>query len=322
MQQSLRGFWAAIALLWLVGCIAGLVYAHSQNIPGAIAAAVLPAFLAELTFYVASVVEPSRRRFEAAASPAVRATLMTAAAMLPWLLAGARGRGDLLLLMSAAVSFWFIVLPKHRWADVLLLGLLASVLIAKPFEAIYPRPYERLRIDALGQLMWFRTGILAFLSMRGVEGVGVGFLPSKREWWVGLRWFVLFLPVAGALNLVIRFARYAPPSLPWWQEVLLAAGTFAGILWVVALGEEFFVRGLLQQWLAQWTGSFVFALLAASTVFGLVHLWFRQFPNWRFALLAGTAGVFYGLAFREGRGIRAAMVTHACVVTAWRAFFQ
>jgi membrane protease YdiL (CAAX protease family) len=64
-----------------------------------------------------------------------------------------------------------------------------------------------------------------------------------------------------------------------------------------------------------------YAAIAASIAFGAVHLWFRAFPNWRFALLAAVAGVFYGLAFRRARSIRASMVTHALVVTTWRVFF-
>jgi len=52
-----------------------------------------------------------------------------------------------------------------------------------------------------------------------------------------------------------------------------------------------------------------------------VHLWYRPFPNWRIAILAAVAGVFYGLAYRQARSIRASMVTHALTVTAWRLFF-
>ncbi len=59
-------------------------------------------------------------------------------------------------------------------------------------------------------------------------------------------------------------------------------------------------------------------MLFASLIFGAVHLPFRAFPNWRFALLAAAAGVAYGLAFRAARSIRAAMVAHALVVTTWR----
>jgi membrane protease YdiL (CAAX protease family) len=89
----------------------------------------------------------------------------------------------------------------------------------------------------------------------------------------------------------------------------------------IGLGEEFFFRGLLQQWFGAWMRSEVAGLIAASIAFGAVHLWFRAFPNWRFAVLAAVAGVFYGLAYRRAKSIRASMVTHALVVTTWRVFF-
>jgi uncharacterized protein len=49
-------------------------------------------------------------------------------------------------------------------------------------------------------------------------------------------------------------------------------------------------------------------------------LWYRQFPNWKFVLLATCAGLFYGRAYIQARSIRAAMVTHALVVTVWKVF--
>jgi uncharacterized protein len=57
-------------------------------------------------------------------------------------------------------------------------------------------------------------------------------------------------------------------------------------------------------------------------LFGLLHLWFRGFPNWRFGILAAAAGLFYGRAYMTTRSVRAAMVTHALVNTAWRVFFS
>jgi len=99
------------------------------------------------------------------------------------------------------------------------------------------------------------------------------------------------------------------------------AAIFLGMLWVVALGEEFFFRGLLQQWIAQWTSRPALALVVASILFGAAHLGFRGFPNWRFALAAAVAGWFYGRAYQQAGSIRASMVTHALVVTVWRAWF-
>ena len=78
---------------------------------------------------------------------------------------------------------------------------------------------------------------------------------------------------------------------------------------------------MLQQWITGWLRNDWAGLLLTSLLFGSVHLWYRPFPNWRIAVLAAVAGVFYGLAYRQARSIRASMVTHALTVTAWRLFF-
>jgi uncharacterized protein len=52
-----------------------------------------------------------------------------------------------------------------------------------------------------------------------------------------------------------------------------------------------------------------------------VHLWFRTFPNWRWAVLAGVLGWFCGRARNQAHSIRAGMVTHALAVATWRGFF-
>ena len=112
-----------------------------------------------------------------------------------------------------------------------------------------------------------------------------------------------------------------PPG-PWWRTLAVLVGTFCGILWVVALSEEFFFRGVLQQALSRLTKSNVAGLVFASVAFGVVHLPFRHFPNWRFSILAGVAGLFYGIAYMRANSIRAAMVTHALVVTVWRVLLR
>lgn len=156
------------------------------------------------------------------------------------------------------------------------------------------------------------------LELRGVEGVGFGFLPSQQEWITGVRYFFYFLPIGfplgmwlGALHL--NFAA----GVLFWK----ALAYFFGTLWVLALSEEFFFRGLLQQWITAWTGNWLLALAAASVLFGAAHLTFRGFPNWRLAVVASLAGAIYGLAFRKAGSIRASMVTHALVVTLWRTLF-
>jgi hypothetical protein len=154
-----------------------------------------------------------------------------------------------------------------------------------------------------------------------MSGINFGFLPSRKDWSIGIQQFLFFMPIAIVCGMLIGFAQPRPASQEVWKLALLAAGTFAGFLWVVGLSEEFFFRGMLQQMLARSMNSTIAGLLIASILFGLAHLPFRDFPNWRFAILAGLAGVFYGLAYTRAGSIRAAMVTHALVVTTWRVFF-
>lgn len=214
--------------------------------------------------------------------------------------------------MAAAFVMASRVLSRARYGWAAVLALAAAPVLLKAFRPLYP-PAGELRMEFLGQLMWIRTAVLTVMRDLKPEGVGFGFWPGAREWKTGVRYFLLLAPVALALSLATGFARPAWPEGGAAAVALNAVATFFGILWVVALSEEFFFRGLLQPRIGLW---------AASALFGLAHLGFREFPNWRFAVVAAVAGVFYGLAFRAGGGIRASMVTHALTVVFWRTFFR
>jgi len=294
-----------------------------ENIPWQTA---LPAFAVEAVLYASLGSETFRTRLERLPAT-VLAAMLTAAAILPYCLATLafgtfewRALGWIALL-SGSVSFWYILLPKKPAADLLLLVFMATVWLAALFKQWYVCPYPKLNLPVLGQLMWFRTGLFSMLSIRRVQGVGFGFWPRASEWKIGTAYFAAFVPAAAILAHLIGFANPRWPSAGWERTSLAAVGTFFGILWVVALAEEFFFRGLLQQWLVSWTGSEAAGLVVASLLFGSVHLFYRAFPNWKFAALASLAGIFYGLAFRRARSIRASMVAHALVVTTWKIFF-
>jgi membrane protease YdiL (CAAX protease family) len=287
--------------------------------------AALPAFLLEVIFYASLASERIRARLERLPPP-LFAVLLTVSAVLPYCLATLafgtfqwRALASILVL-AAAVSFWYILLPKKPAADVLLLVFMAAVWIAGFFKLWYLSPYPKLYLPVLGQLMWFRAGLFAMLSIRRVQGVGFGFWPTAREWSIGVVHYAIFLPLAVVLARLIGFAGFRLPT-GWEKTSLLALGTFLGTLWVVALAEEFFFRGLLQQWLTSWSRSEAAGLIAASLLFGSVHIFKAPFPNWKFATLAALAGICYGLAFRRAHSIRASMVTHALVVTTWKIFF-
>ena len=314
-------------LLWAAGAAAAYFYAQDRGIPWTTALAVLPAFLVEVSFYYTLGVERLRGSLEKLPSAGV-AVALTVAALGPYALAsiasGAFSWRSLAILgaLAFAAAFWYVVFPHQTSVDILFLIFIAAVWLGRIIPPLYGTPHPRLPLAILGQLMWFRTGLFALLSVRRMKNIGFGFWPASREWKIGALYFAGLVPVLGALAWAIQFTRPHLRYASWERTSLVALATFFGILWVVALGEELFFRGLLQQWITAWLKSNWGGLLLTSLLFGSVHLWYRTFPNWRFAALAAAAGVFYGLAFRQARSIRASMVTHALTVTAWRLFFS
>ena len=289
-----------------------------MSIPPAIAGPVLAAFLIELAFYLVPGFEGAREALAERFRPPVLALLMTLSALLPFCVYGGLRVPELAALagIAAGVSFWYVVLPRGAPFDAGFLVLVAAIGFGRAFSWIYADPMPHLHVDVLGKLMLIRLGAMAILVFRRAGGIGFGFIPRKREWAIGVRHFLFLLPVAALLGIGLHFAAWHPPALVWWKTALLAVATFFGILWVVALSEEFLFRGLLQQWIGGTAG-----LIVASFAFGLAHLWFRTFPNWRFAIVAAVAGCFYGRAYQKAGTIRAPMVTHALVVTIWKVLF-
>jgi membrane protease YdiL (CAAX protease family) len=255
---------------------------------------------------------------------------LAASAVVPYLiessLLGAFRLSEFLTLLAVALvaAFWYAALRASLLADLAFLGFMGAIYLSKLFDQIYGHAAPHVSLAILGQLMWIRLGLMAVLSLRTMEAeeVRFGFLPLPREWRVGIQLYACFLPVAAALGYFLDFARFHPQPLAWWKFLLLAVATFLAFLWVVALAEEFFFRAFLQRLLARGLHSETWGLICASILFGLAHLPFRSFPNWRFAILGGVAGVFYGIAFLKAQSVRASMVTHALVVTTWRMFFS
>ena len=147
-------------------------------------------------------------------------------------------------------------------------------------------------------------------------------MPTPAEWRIGARHFLFFLPIGAVLAYAVQLGQFNPHPHSWPQFVLYLVVTFCGIFWVVSLAEEFFFRAFLQRTIARGTNSEMAGLVTASVLFGLVHLPFRTFPNWRIAIVTALLGFFCGLSLLRARSVRASMVTHALVVTTWRMFFS
>jgi uncharacterized protein len=327
MQGPFRKFALTLVIVWLVLAAAGFVYAGILGLPARLAAPVVAAFLWEASFYLVPGFAGIREAIERRWRPPVVAVGLVASAVAPYLAytlpTGTFQWGAVVLLASvaAAACFWFLLLPQNGFSDAGFILLMAAVKLLGLFAFIYPSVAPKVPLEILGFLMWIRLGVMAVLMFRGAEGIGFGFIPTGSEWLIGVREFLLFLPIGLPLALATGLVRYRPMPLEWWQWAGVAAGTFWGMLWVVALAEEFLFRGLLQQRLSHWLGSSSAGCIIAAVAFGLVHLPSGQFPNWRFALMAGIAGLFYGRAYAKSGGIRAAMVAHALMNTCTQMFF-
>lgn len=328
MGSDGKAYLRTVASLWIALLAIAYFYSVQQHIPRFIVFAFVAAALLETALYLVPGFRRTRETFDSIAPPAMRALVLAASAVLPYVVYGVVSGTfhwrwfAVIALLASVASAWFVVQAKRTAAvDVLFLAFMAGVLLSKVFGRVYVDLHPRVPADILGHLMWIRVGILSVLSFRKLGGIGFGFLPTRKDWSIGFQHFLLFIPAGILLGLWLQFMQPRTPGGPWWRTAALAIGTFFGILWVVALSEEFFFRGVLQQVLAKITKNRWGGLVLASIAFGLVHLPFRHFPNWRFALVAAVAGLFYGLAYMRTSSVRAPMVTHALVVTTWRVFF-
>lgn len=115
------------------------------------------------------------------------------------------------------------------------------------------------------------------------------------------KWFLLFLSPFVLLCIpwyfgVIQFEF----SFPWWIGYFL----FSNLL-LVALVEEAYFRGYLQQRLTQFLNPNL-ALILASIAFGLMHYKSGILT----IIFASIAGIIYGLAFRYSKSLWVSVLFH------------
>jgi membrane protease YdiL (CAAX protease family) len=316
MARTLGGFRAALWIGWIALGVAGLGYARLKGIPNWAALPILAAFLVEYPFYLVAGFASVRERLSGPALPA----FLVVSATLPYLAATPAIEFHFAALaqlaaLALALGLWYRVLPVSALTDIGFLALIASVYIFKYFDGIYPVLFK-IRLSFLGHLTAIHLGVLVLILERRIHETGYGFWPNLRDWRMGVLNYLYFLPIGVALALGLHAVRPGSGAPIW-----LVPGIFLGMLWTVALSEEFLFRGVLQQWLEEWAWSRSAALVLTSLAFGVAHLWFRGFPNWRWALIAVALGWFCGRARNQAGNIRAGMVTHALVIATWMGFF-
>lgn len=190
-----------------------------------------------------------------------------------------------------------------------LLTVVAALLVA-------PSPYpevDHLKVPTLGRLVWFRLAITCVLASRNHNRLQFGFWGTASEWMVGIRSALCFLPITAMLVYLIGMARFRIVPGVWWK----APGIFLAFLWIAGLTEEVLSRGMLLELLRERVGL-GFAIVGSSVLFGLTHLSFGHFPNFKMFVAASLLGVFCAWSYLSAQSVRSSAVTHAIIVAIWR----
>jgi hypothetical protein len=168
-------------------------------------------------------------------------------------------------------------------------------------------------LAAFNKILLLDMGIYGLLVLRELDGVGFSLRLRLRDLGVGVREYVLYTPIAVALGLGLGFLHFHAR----WPLAIQAAGALGFTFLLIAIPEELFFRGWLQNLLERRLGRTP-ALLVTAVLFGLAHFNKRAVHfNWRYVVMAALAGIFYGRAWRQERRVGASALAHALVDTTW-----
>jgi membrane protease YdiL (CAAX protease family) len=199
-----------------------------------------------------------------------------------------------------------------EWQDVAVLTILVGTYMSHVLSA-----WGYAGLTVLPKLYIADVALYLYVVVRGLRNMGYSFLPSLSAIAIGLREWLYFLPLGIGIGWLLHFIHF---------HARLPSGTAAGTavlatFLLVAIPEELFFRGILQNLLETRLRPWI-ALLVAAVLFGLGHFNKGAAFNWRYVLLAAIAGIFYGRAWQARRQLLASIITHTAVDVVWSLWFR
>ena len=203
------------------------------------------------------------------------------------------------------------------WQDYLAMLAIFLPLKFRWLDGLWPYPGPRVAQMA-PMLLAITVALATFLLVRQFSGVGYNIVWGRDAALSVLFHFALLALIVIPLGIALHFIQFDPEQAHWRSLPVDAAIIFLLTAWP----EEFLFRGLLQNSLAHTFSSETAGWFTASVIFGLAHISYGVFPNWRYALLATIAGVFYGRTWRKTESIFPAAIVHALVDITWHLLFR
>jgi membrane protease YdiL (CAAX protease family) len=204
------------------------------------------------------------------------------------------------------------------WTDYLAMLAIFLPLKLRWLNVLWPYPAAEIGSVAT-MLLAINVALAAFLFVRRLDGIGYSLVWGRDIVVATSLNFGLLAAILVPLGTALRFIWF-DPSIAHWRSLPADA---IGIFLLTAWPEEFLFRGLLQNSLSRTLRSEAGGWLTASVVFGLAHIGNNGvFPNWKYALLATVAGIFYGRTWRTTKSIFPAAIVHALVDTIWHLVFR
>ena len=315
----------AFITVWLISVATILIGAEAlirRRSPGsALLAVIATAFALHLALYWLPGFPTLRKRIEEALGQGATPWGIGVALILPYVVYGA-GTGAwrpvpalaLCGLVVIVLGVYAVFPPKSRslsWQDIAVMVLVALPLYTGWYRSVWPFPVY---LDFMARLFAVALVAFAVLSVRRLAGVGYEWRLASADWLEGLKQLGFYSAVGIPLGFALRFITWHPQNIG-----LPILASFVGIFLFIAIPEELFFRGMLQNLLEGSMHNPYAARAIASAIFGLSHI-HHGFPNWRYVIMAAIAGWFYGTAWQARRSLMAAAVTHAAVDTLWHHF--
>lgn len=300
-------------------------YLKRYSIPLSSAAGIYCCFLFLLFYLLAPAMPAGRALLAKVIAGRYKSFIVLALLVVPYLLytLGTRdfhwsALGRLLAIAAPVISVYsaFPVRYEARfnWQDMLASIWMVSVVLFHLFKGIWNVPVH---LDFMGRLFMVSLGVFCWTYIRVVPDLGYRLEFSRKTVLAASSNFAWFAAIAIPLGFMLGFTSWNPR----WRGVLDFALAYAQVLLFIAVLEELFFRGFLQNLLETSFRSWWLGQLIASCIFGLFHILHAPFPNWRYVALASIAGWFYGSSYRSGGTLLSSALLHAGVDTVWRTFF-